>query len=117
MSDRKRLSTRERVQCFEDGHGECHLCFRKIFPGEVWEVSHPIPLAAGGTDTRENRRPAHKKCHARQTAELDIPLIAKTKRIRARHIGARAPSAHPMPGSKASGLRRRMNGTVERRTP
>src|SRR5690349_4365897 len=90
---RLRLSTTERVRCFDDAGGRCHICGEKIdAPRDAWEISHPIPLAAGGEDVRSNRAPAHKKCHAAQTAEIDQPLIAKVKRVRARHIGARAPS-------------------------
>lgn len=64
--------------------------------------------------TNSNRYPAHKACHRRETAERDLPQIAKAKRRLARHIGAYR-SRRPMPGSKASGLRKRMDGTVERR--
>lgn len=93
---RRRLSTRDRVQCFDDGEGNCHICGQPIQVGEAWEVSHPTPLALGGEDTRDNRRPAHKSCHAAVTAGEDIPRIAKAKRERARHIGAKAPPVRPV---------------------
>ena len=87
---RKRLSARERERCFDDADGICHLCELPIAPGQAWEVSHPIPLAAGGEDAPGNRRPAHKKCHRRQTSEIDAPLIAKTRHQRQKHKGIRA---------------------------
>jgi hypothetical protein len=48
------------------------------------------------------------------TATVDIPLIAKVKRIHQRHIGARKPKA-PMPGGRLSKWKRKMDGTVVRR--
>jgi len=90
---RHRLSTRERVRCFDDAGGLCHICLTKIQAGQRWEVSHPIPLEAGGDDVPENRRPAHYACHRTVTAEQDIPMIAKIKRILAKHIGAFRPKS------------------------
>lgn len=104
---RKRLSTRDRLRCFEDGEGKCHICGLPIQTGEPWEVSHPRPLALGGEDTRANRRPAHKTCHAKLTAGEDIPRIAKAKRQRANHIGAKAPSPRPIQGR---GFQKRQKG-------
>lgn len=86
---RRHISARERERIFDAAGGVCHLCDLPIHAGEAWEVSHPIPLAAGGDDVAGNRSPAHKKCHARRTAEIDAPLIAKTRRQRQKHLGIR----------------------------
>jgi 5-methylcytosine-specific restriction protein A len=112
---RKRLSARERERVYDSTYGCCDICLQPIWLGERWEVSHRIPLAAGGEDAPENRFPVHYKCHRRQTSEVDAPLIAKTRRQRQKAIGIRSTS-RPMPGSKASGWKRRMDGTTERRT-
>lgn len=109
---RQRLSTRDRVALFEEHKGRCHICGEKIHTTQAWEVSHPIPLAAGGADEPGNRAPAHKKCHAKQTREIDQPLIAKVKRVHARHIGAVAPPARPFPGGKRDRWKKRMDGTT-----
>jgi len=111
---RRSLSTTARVRVFEAAGGICHLCNGKITVGERWEVSHDRPLALGGSDTPDNMKPAHYSCHRAQTSETDIPAIAKAKRRYAKFIGATAPKARPLAGSRASGLRKRMNGTVER---
>lgn len=108
---RKRLTSKARAGLFEAHGGRCHMCLGKIQAGEAWEVSHPIPLAAGGDDVESNRAPAHKKCHGHHTATVDAPLIAKTRRQHQKHIGA-FKSSRPMPGSKASRFRKLMNGTV-----
>lgn len=117
LPPRKHLSARERTKCFEAAGGVCHICGGRIFAGQRWEVSHPVPLAAGGDDTPENRRPAHARCHARQTAEIDAPRIAKTRRQHQAHIGAKPRPRNPMPGSRLSKWKRRMSGATERRTP
>ncbi len=91
---RKKHSERERVALFEAHHGICHICEGQIQPGQAWDWSHDIPLAAGGPDTVANSAPAHAKCHrgkGSRTATVDMPRIAKTKRQHARHIGAEAP--------------------------
>ena len=85
---RQRLSTAARVRIFEASGGVCHLCSGKIQVGEAWDVSHEIPIELNGADDDTNRKPAHRKCHRTHTAEVDIPTIAKVKRIAAKHIGA-----------------------------
>ena len=113
---RQHLSARERQRCFDAAKGRCDICGFPIVDGEGFDISHRIPLAAGGEDVPANRFPAHRKCHARQTAEIDAERIAKTRRQRQKASGARPRSARPIAGSKASGWRKRMDGTAERRT-
>lgn len=114
MTARRSISTKERVRLFMLHGGTCHLCGGKIGVGEAWDVSHDIPLELGGADDDANRLLAHRKCHRAHTASVDVPAIAKAKRREARHIGAKR-TARPMPGSRASGWKRRMDGTVVRR--
>lgn len=86
---RIKLSTRERTRLFLLHGGKCHLCEGKIDGSrEAWDISHDIPLAAGGADDDANRKPAHRKCHRDHTARVDAPLIAKVKRQTAMHTGA-----------------------------
>lgn len=111
---RRRISTRERVDIFQRNGGVCHLCQGRITSGEAWEVSHDTPLEMGGADEGDNLKPAHAKCHRIRTATVDVPQIRKAQRREAKHIGAKAPSRNPLPGSKASGIRKRMSGKVEK---
>lgn len=55
-------------------------------------------------------------CHAYKTAKIDIPKHAKTKRVFDKHNGIKARNSRPIPGSRNSPFKIRMNGTVERRT-
>ena len=115
MTTRRHISTTERTEIFRDAMGVCHLCGSKIDgTREGWELEHIIPLAMGGSDKRDNLRPAHVKCHRVKTTE-DVGNIARAKRREARHIGAKAPSRNPLPGGRNSRWKKRMDGTVERR--
>lgn len=109
---RRSVSTRERTALFQRWNGECHICGGRIGVGEAWDVEHVIPLAQGGEDGGDNLRPAHRKCHSSKTKD-DAANTARAKRREAAHIGAKT-TARPMPGSRASGIRIRMNRKVER---
>jgi len=88
---RRSISTTRRVKIFEAANGICHICGQRIDgTRERWDVEHVIPLALGGDDDGENLQPAHAKCHAKKTAD-DVKVIAKAKRIEAKHIGANRP--------------------------
>jgi 5-methylcytosine-specific restriction protein A len=114
---RIRLSTRQRVALFVRHRGICHICNLPILPGQRWQVSHPIPLGLGGEDIESNRAPAHKRpCHEWQTRITDLPAIAKSRRIYAKHIGAHE-TRRRLPFGRDDRLKRRMDGQiVHRRT-
>jgi hypothetical protein len=88
----------------------------KVIPGEDWDVSHDIPLEAGGKDDATNWFVAHRKCHRIHTSTVDAPLIAKVKRIHQKHVGAKT-SRSPMPLGRGSKFKRKMDGTIVRREP
>lgn len=113
---RRKLSTRDRLAVFERAGGICVLCSRKIAAGERWIAEHIRALGLGGEDAPDNMAPAHEACARAKTngRDGDLARIAKAKRVKAKHIGAHR-SARPMPGSRASGWRKRMDGRVERR--
>jgi len=111
---RVRITAKMRVDIFLRHDGVCHLCKLKVIPGEEWDVSHEIPLEAGGRDDDSNWLVAHRRCHRTHTATVDAPLIAKVKRICARHLGAKK-SRTPMPLGRNSKWKRKMDGTIVRR--
>ena len=111
---RVRITAKMRADIFLRHDGVCHMCKMKVIPGDEWDVSHEIPLEAGGKDDASNWLVAHRKCHRVHTATVDAPLIAKVKRIHQRHIGAKRPKG-TIPGSRNSKWKRKMDGTVVRR--
>lgn len=78
------------------------------------EFDHRIADGIGGEPTLENCVAVCPKCHRFKSSTIDVPTIAKVKRQSDKHHGIKAAPSRPLPGSRASGLRRRMNGTVER---
>lgn len=108
MTVRRSISPKVRVSLFALADGRCHICERRIRPGEKWDLDHRIPLALGGADDTSNLAPAHEACHrgVGSKTSADLTCIAKVKRIHAKHIGAKRPTGWQ------SKWKRKMNGTV-----
>ena len=110
------FSTSFRLNLFLKRKGTCASCYQKIDAGKAWDIDHILPLALGGTNDSENLQVLCRPCHRIKTSKADIPRIAKTKRLKARHLGARSPSTRPIPGSRRSLWKRKLDGSVVRRT-
>jgi 5-methylcytosine-specific restriction enzyme A len=94
--------------------GVCQCgCGRKITAGEPWNLDHVIAVINGGPNRESNFVPLLVSCHKAKTRE-DLAIKSKTARIKAAHLGVKAKS-RPMPGSKASKFKRKMDGRVVRR--
>lgn len=92
------------------GH-RCYLSGREISSGDQWQVEHRVALALGGANAESNLAPVLIEPH-REKTRADVKIKAKIARIQKRRFGL-ARSKHPM---RHPTLRRRMDGTVERRT-
>lgn len=80
------------------------------------EFDHVILEANSHDNSLENCAATCKRCHGWKTRNHDTPMAAKTVRQRDKiGLGIRRKPGRPMPGSKASGIRKRMDGTVEKR--
>ena len=111
---RKTLSKRDRVKVFDKEGGLCYLCGQTVQAGQAWEVEHENPVGLSNDNSLDNLRIAHNACHKTKTAK-DVKVIAKVKRVRALHIGAKKPTGRPLPGTKASGWKHSMTkGWVRR---
>lgn len=100
-----------KARIFDAARGVCHICGRKIKVGEAWDAEHVVAYALTHDDSDENIRPAHTACHKLKTKD-DVRVISKAKRVRAKHMGATVKPRSLIPGSRGSGLRKRMDGTV-----
>ncbi|KRE07420.1 hypothetical protein ASE63_22230 [Bosea sp. Root381] len=106
-----RATNRDGFVCCE----ECGLVLGK----KPYEVDHTTPEALVMDKTKpltadDGKLLGKDCCHTPKTVD-DIRRIRKADRQRDRHTGAIVKTARPLPGSKASGWRHRMNGTWERR--
>ena len=92
-ANQAKLRRKEHVQTAEDGRlfMTCHICCGPIWLGlQAWDASHPVPDAFGGKIVR----PAHRKCRRRRTSLVDVPAIAKSKRVLEKHLGIKPKGWH-----------------------
>lgn len=109
---RKPLTPSQRLKLFEAHRGICALCSRQIRAGEPWRDEHMKALGFGGSNDIDcNRRPVHIACAKTKDSD-DLPRIAKAKAQKRAHLGLKEPKGPPIPGSKRSKWKRKMNGTV-----
>lgn len=112
-SDRAEFTKDTKAKAFlrSNGHCECG-CGQKIL-GKP-EYDHIVSAALGGDNSLENCRVMDPKHHKARSSK-ENPQIAKSQRIFEKRAGLRKPKGRPLAGTKQSGLRKRMDGTVERR--
>lgn len=113
-TDDAKVPPRVRLRIWEREEGRCWISGRKIMPGEPWELDHKVALINGGQHRESNLFPALKDKHREKTKE-DVAIKKETVRVRSKFLSIRKPKGRPMPGTRASGLRKRFDGTVERR--
>lgn len=112
-TDDDRLPDRIRVRVFMRHGGRCHCCHRFIRTGEAWDCDHIIALANGGQHRESNLAPILSEHHRKKT-KSDVAEKSATYQSRKRHLGLKRPK-HPMPGSRASKWKRKMDGTIVKR--
>lgn len=112
---RRAMTKARRVRIFLRDNGMCCLCTRQIRRGEAWIIEHPDAVALGGSDDDKDLHPAHETCRRVKDKE-DAAKIAKRNRIVDQgYAGEGKRKGRPIPGSKSSGWKHRMNGQWERR--
>jgi 5-methylcytosine-specific restriction protein A len=85
---RREFSTSVRLAALERSGGNCERCTSPFSGGNRPQYDHATPDAVGGEPTLANCMVLCRSCHSRKTSEKDVPEIAKTKRIRAKHANA-----------------------------
>lgn len=102
------------LRVFLKFNGRCQCgCNRLIRPTEQWQLDHVVALINGGENRERNLRPLLTDHHQAKT-RADVAEKAMAYRKQVKHLGIRR-KRNPIPGSRASGWRKRMDGTVERR--
>lgn len=105
------LSARRRLQAWERTGGTCVVCGTRIDGvRERWIVEHMRALELGGADELDNMGPAHEACARAKTRE-DHARTGRAKRQKALHLGAIV-TLRPLPESRSSPLKRKINGQV-----
>lgn len=118
-SAREKLYDAEAAKARALGKGDlpiCNICGLSVDGRrQRWHESHDPtkPRWMGGEVTGI----AHERCNLRHNNEHDTPLYFKVKRVRQKHIGARVAKGRPLAGTRASGIKKAMDGRVlDRRT-
>ncbi len=112
---RRSMTKPRRVKIFLSRNGECCLCHTQIRAHiDEWFIEHPGALNLGGSDDDADLWPAHVRCKPGKDAK-DAALIASRNSVIDKNCADAPSKSRPMPGTKASGWKRKFNGTVERR--
>jgi hypothetical protein len=108
---RRGMTKRRALRIWEQHKGICVLCKMPIDGArEDWFIEHLRALELGGEDVDANCGPAHLY-HKKAKDADDHGRAAKAKRAKQRHLGIKV-TKRPMPGSRASKWKRKMDGSV-----
>lgn len=110
---RQEFTKRTKLDAFARSGGKCEGCGAKLATGRI-EYHHDKECTYGGTRELVNCVVLCRGCHDAITRRR-IRDIAKSNRVRARHLGIKQESSRPIPGSKASGWKHKLNGEWVRR--
>lgn len=110
---RRRFSETAYERRLDEFNRCCALCGIKTGGAAGLEWDHVLPLKMGGDDELANLQPLCRGCHKTKT-KRDQGHIAKAKRMQRRSAGIKRTAKRLIPGSKGSGLRKRMNGETIR---
>ena len=114
MSKRREFPKKVKETAWDRANGHCETCGFKLIIGK-YHFDHVLPDAFGGEPTLENCAVLCVACHKEKTSKTDVPAIAKSNRLRARHFGFEAKSKHPLSFGKNSTLKRKVNGQIVNR--
>ena len=91
----------------------CQICTTKIAV-KKWVCDHRRAIINGGENRESNLWPIHVACDRTVKTPSDVAEKSENARVAMKHHGIRKAKGRPMPGTRASGIRKRMSGRVER---
>lgn len=116
LSTDKRLefTDKTKAQAFERSGRRCEMCGVNLRDGAKKQFDHRQPDFYKGSNHLENCQVLCVPCHGLKCKD-EAPQMAKSRRMirKAAGVRARKLTGKPLAGTKASGLRKRMNGDVE----
>ena len=89
----------------ERNNWSCQSCGHPLSRQRRLNIDHKIALINGGENRENNLQPLCRNCHGDKTA-ADVREKSLIYRKRVRAAGLRKPKGRPMPGTKASGIRK-----------
>jgi 5-methylcytosine-specific restriction endonuclease McrA len=102
------------IRCCRNAVPHCEGCGNVLRSGGI-VYEHVTPDGLGGDPTLENCKVHCSVCADRKTHQEDNPRMRKADAVLKATYGLKR-KTRPMPGSRASGIRKRMDGTVEKRS-
>jgi len=106
---------RVRLRVLARGRYQCAVCGGYIATGVPWTCDHTVAIVNGGENRESNLRVICNKLCLKPKDRADVAEKSRTYKKRAAHYGIKRRKGRPMPGSRASGLKKKMDGTVIRR--
>ena len=104
---------RVRIRVLERFNRCCAGCGIPITDRD-WTCDHIKALVNGGENRESNLQPLRNKCCNPRKNAADQAKKSASYVTRRSHYLRRKPKGRPLPGTKASGIRKRMGGRVER---
>lgn len=114
---RKRLTDQDRTRVFLARDGICSQCSRKLSVGDDWIVEHVLALECGGTNDWANLLITCMWCKPSKDA-ADHKQAGKQRQSATKHFlpkSEKHTKTRPMPGTKRSGWKHKINGDWVRR--
>ena len=109
------IPPRVRMRVLERWDRLCRKCKNPIVIGTKWTCDHVKALINGGEHREFNLQPLCGPCDKIKT-KRDVALKAMTAATKKFHYGLKKRKGRPMPGTKDSGWKRKMDGTWIKRS-